>query len=367
MRTEAKMLIRGVSSVELGDTRASQFLPQMKLLVWGNEANFSARLSDAKFDLGEISHIAEKTTWRRGLVEAAFYPTGEGYEFELILASRPISPTIEFSLQHKNMAFFFQPALTKEEERAGDYRPDDVVGSYAVYHASRKGNEYGIGKAFHLYRPWAQDATGKRVWCDLAIDPKLNRMTIALPVEFWRSAVYPVLVDPTFGYTSAPATESAWTSNRLYGATGTPASSGTVTSIWVYARVTTGSGNVKPVLVLKSAKTIVSNGVGNPGAVNTTSGAWRECTYTTGPSVTGGTAYYVCAVGDSGMDFGRFYFDNTGSSGDAAIDTSNSYTTPTDPTDMTTQARQYGFYADYTEPPSMLPPFPRIVQPILAM
>lgn len=343
--------------VEIGDSKQVEFYPQTKLMFWHNECNFSARLTGLDERQAVVNVEVEKTTWVRSDVEARFFEKpdehvdGEdkAYEFEVVLKEPPASNVLTFSLQTKELDFWYQGELTEEEVKAGDYRPEHVVGSYAVYHKSKKNGQYGTGKAFHVYRPWAEDANGERVWCDLNIDAGTGVMTITLPEEFHAKAQYPVLVDPTFGYTTAPATESTWTGNRMYGMTGTPSEGGPVESISVYTRVTTGSGNIKAVLVDKASANIVSNGVGGTVAVTSTSASWRtaQYTYSARPVVAASTAYYVCAVGDSGMDYGKFYFDNTGSSGDALIDTSNSYTTPTNPTDLTTQARQYGFYATF--------------------
>jgi len=83
-----------------------------------------------------------------------------------------------------------------------------VVGSYAVYHSTKRNNivggmEYQTGKAFHIYRPHAVDADGVKVWCELDITE--GELTVTVPEDFLNKASYPVVVDPTFGYSSVGA------------------------------------------------------------------------------------------------------------------------------------------------------------------
>jgi hypothetical protein len=127
------------------------------------------------------------------------------------LLEKPASNVLNFTVDTKGLDFFYQPALTPEEIVAGANRPENVVGSYAVYYKNCPANyvggkEYKAGKAFHIYRPWAEDSAGTHVWCDLNITDGL--MTVTLPQTFVDTAVYPVVVDPTFGYTTKGASEA---------------------------------------------------------------------------------------------------------------------------------------------------------------
>lgn len=122
---------------------------------------------------------------------------------------------IKYGLSVKGLNLVFQPALNEElnvknydfvnethairDGKVVNFRPENVVGSYAVYYSD------GSGKAFHVYRPWAIDAKGSKSWCDLIIDVELGVLQIAVPKEFADKAVYPLIVDPSFGYTSIGA------------------------------------------------------------------------------------------------------------------------------------------------------------------
>jgi len=72
-------------------------------------------------------------------------------------------------------------------------RPEHVVGSYAVYHKTRRDHypgkpNYRAGKVAHIYRPRIVDAAGKAVWGELSAEPVLGRLTITIPQEFLETA-----------------------------------------------------------------------------------------------------------------------------------------------------------------------------------
>ena len=113
--------------------------------------------------------------------------------------------------------------ITQEEIDDGASRPENVVGSYAVYHQTRgrvndsAGMEYKTGKAFHIYRPEAIDRDGNKVWCDLSISEQTGTLTVTVPQPFLDTAMYPVRVDPTFGYTTAGSSSGFEQDDILYG------------------------------------------------------------------------------------------------------------------------------------------------------
>lgn len=133
----------------------------------------------------------------------------EGFEFEVILKDKPQSNIVEFELEMEGLKAHYQPELTQEEKDEGVHRPENVIGSYAVYHATcgnmHKGQanaeKYRTGKAFHIYRPKVIDNSGDWVWAELNLGNGI--LTVTIPQEFLDTAVYPVRVDPTFGYVDA--------------------------------------------------------------------------------------------------------------------------------------------------------------------
>lgn len=185
------------------------------------------------------------------LEPSAAFPDG-GYELNVVLKTPPLTNTLTYTLDTKGLDFFYQPPLDQEEQPSKIYscnatdcfngngelithRPENVVGSYAAYYAAvtqniENGKEYRTGKAFHIYRPYAVDTKGTTVWADLLIDITTNTFTIAIPQQFLDEAIYPVLVDPTFGYTSSGASNAGGTGPVLTNFT-TNNEGGTITNI----------------------------------------------------------------------------------------------------------------------------------------
>src|SRR5205085_2722515 len=100
-------------------------------------------------------------------------------------------------LNTKGLDFIYQPELTSEEEKEGCVRPDNVVGSYAIFTSEEKinrvgGKEYKSGKVGHIYRPRIEDANGEKVWGELNIDTKNGVLSVEIPQVFLDKASYPV-------------------------------------------------------------------------------------------------------------------------------------------------------------------------------
>lgn len=185
--------------LEIGDSKQKDFIPQAKIMKWDNEVNFSIRRDNSSRAFKEVDgkFVCE------GAEDVVFYELEDGLEIEIILKEKPVSNVFEYTLRHKGLDFFYQPELTQEEKNNGASRPDNVIGSYAVYHKTKKNNNvkgknYKTGKAFHIYRPKAIDANGIEVWCDLLIEKDV--LSVTVPQSYLDKASYPVVIDPTFGY-----------------------------------------------------------------------------------------------------------------------------------------------------------------------
>lgn len=279
-------------------------------------------------------------------------------EWEIVLDSRPVSNRFNFPISSQNLLFLYQSDLSPEEIAEGAMRPDSVAGSYAVYHTFRHDDwkivsendtiseEYGTGKAFHIYRPQAHDATGKAVWCDLKIDSDL---AITVPDDFLSAAVYPVTIDPTFGYSSAGASQTipgtakanindAHTYLAGFGETITSftvyASSGSGTQSLGLAAYTMDNGSPKlPVTRLATAATVSLTGG---------TAAWYT-TATVSQALTSGTRYCV-ALGD-GNSYTNIFYDSYGAT---ARSNNNTSALPATWTNNGTGSVVYSMYATYT-------------------
>lgn len=179
--------------------------------------------------------------------------TIEGFEFNITLSRNPVVNSFAINIERFGWNWFYQPPLDEELNLAEytfvnathaingtevlRFRPENVVGSYAVY-SSYKGNEYKTGKVLHLYRPLLIDANGNRVWG--AINVTGNTLTISADRTWLDNAVYPVVIDPSFGSTSAggSSTTTYWNS-AAYGAIYTLTEEGTVTTITAYVSAST--------------------------------------------------------------------------------------------------------------------------------
>lgn len=135
-----------------------------------------------------------------------------GIEYEIILKKKPPTNSISIAVNSNRYVFYYQPALTQDEINEGLFRPDNVVGSYAVYHATGWGNEYKSGKAFHIYRPYATDNSGWSTWLDYNTD--LNDtgiLIITIDQKYLDNADYPITIDPSIGDESGGAScDEGW-------------------------------------------------------------------------------------------------------------------------------------------------------------
>jgi hypothetical protein len=203
--------------VIVGDDKQLDFKPQVKIQRWDNEVNFSIRAEEkpnatVEQKKGVIKYIT--TDYEVHQYEKPEVSEDGGFEFEWVLNKKPESNILKATIQTKGLDFFYQPEPTQEEINDGLLRPDNVIGSYAVYHKTKKDNivgdmEYKTGKFCHIYRPKAIDKNGVETWCELNINEEAGELTVTVPQEFLDNAVYPIIVDPTFGYTTLGASRLA--------------------------------------------------------------------------------------------------------------------------------------------------------------
>jgi len=215
------VLIRALTAT-IGDSTAISFKPQLKLSAWGDEGEFTIDLkgdSDIVVDsvsTGTVNNAGSIDIKLNNYIRHLLYKRVDGnLEWEIIFESKPVRNYIEYPIQTKGLIFAYQDTLRDIDTMS--FRPDSVIGSYAVYHASRKNNLtrldgsqeiYNTGKAFHIYRPKVRDSGGDTAWCQLSINTKTGIMRITVPQKFLDEAVYPVTIDPTLGYTTKGASSA---------------------------------------------------------------------------------------------------------------------------------------------------------------
>jgi len=333
-------------AIEIGDAKQpSLTYPQFKTKHWDNECNFSVRLVDDDYENATIKTNASAIEWSRAGRIARFYDknTGDengGFEFEVEFASKPASNIVEFTIQTKGLTFTKQPDGTS------------VPGSYAVYHQEKTGNfvggkHYRTGKAFHIYKPHAVDFEGVEVECALDINVVTGILSVTVPQNFIDDAVYPIIVDPTFGYTSIGASNATAAADAISGIGDLPASSGDVDSISFYARAASGTADIITALY-------DSGGTDNPTDYIdetaektgiTTTAAWHTLNFSTPPAVAASTEYYICYAENADI---TFYYDVVASSAFFKLSAMTYPTWPSEIIGETGSNARRSIYATYT-------------------
>lgn len=195
--------------VEVGDIKQPDFKPQFKMMRWGNKVNFSVRSEE--HPLATVKIEGEKIKYITPDYEVHQYEKPDasengGFEFEWILSKRPKTNILKATIQSKGLNFYYQEKIDKNSFFTE--RPDNIIGSYAVYASEKRinyegGKKYGTGKVAHIYRPKAIDSLNNETWCKLNIENGI--LTVEVPKEFLKNAKYPVIVDPTIGYNTIGA------------------------------------------------------------------------------------------------------------------------------------------------------------------
>ena len=188
----------------IGGKDKTKFIPNINMSFFGDEFFINLNRRDKTAIASAVDGKAEIG----GIDKDIFHIDDQGrFKWDIEFASRPAVNSWTWELKHtKGIEFYYQDALTAEEIAEGCERPDEVVGSYAVY-CNKSNNKYKTGKVCHIYRPFCYDAKGNTIYADLKIAD--GQLTITIDAKWLDNAVYPVRLDPTFGYTTAGASSMA--------------------------------------------------------------------------------------------------------------------------------------------------------------
>ncbi|MBU2635312.1 hypothetical protein KJ841_02465, partial [Patescibacteria group bacterium] len=208
--------------------------------------------------------------------------------------------------------------------------------------------------AFHIYRPKVYDAEGKEIWGELNIDEEKGILTVIVDQNWLDNAVYPVVIDPTFGYTTLGASELALTGvgdvDKLCLRIGNPGENGTANSISLGARLSVGTSAMAWQGGLYNASLGLLSPQTATGVINSATKQWWTLDFTNGPSVSNAN-FYASAFMD--------YYDTTsiishaydagGVSGDSKYNQSSlTYNIWPNPFSGTDSTSIYSIYATYT-------------------
>ncbi len=190
--------------ITIGEENEDNFVPNIKIKRW-DEVWFKIkpRLDGIDIDDMELEFEDNKIKFKTPEMEIEFEDFEDSYKMIWYLNSKPDSSIVSFDIESDGVDFFYQPELTQKKIDEGYIRPDNVVGSYAVYASEQKtnwtdGKEYKVGKVGHIYRPRLKDSNNWEVWGDLHIENGVYEVTI--PQDFYDNAVYPIRSNDTFGY-----------------------------------------------------------------------------------------------------------------------------------------------------------------------
>jgi hypothetical protein len=407
---EGQGLVSRMLNIFSGKNIEPKFTPELKISRWDDEATLALmpkmlngsiiENKNLKFDGNNIEIETPDVDYHLYEIPKSTVNEDGSYEYNIILKKKPANNKVEFSIETKGLDFIFQPPLTKEykngyseeykrnilvtETQIKDLqgnvleeRPEKIVDSYAVYTSEEKvnwvgGKEYKTGKVGHIFRPKIIDSVGNWTWGVLSIDKKSGILSVEIPQKFLDEAVYPVqqAAGFEFGYVG----EGATTVNNvgfdlIKLEAGTATVSGTVNSIYFYAKYNANGGatgyawqgglygvdgEAKPDTLL-SPQTAT-------GMVTSTTKAWYHLEFGSTLSVTASTKYYVAAYVN--YDATQTYTTYKDSGGDALEscssnngDVYNAWPTPLSEYDRTfpNPQNKTSLYATYTPDPTPTP------------
>jgi hypothetical protein len=288
-----------------------------------------------------------------------------GVEFDTILYEKPETNSIDYPIETKGLTFYYQPPLNQENQKEGitctettcydkdgkvtSFRPESVVGSYAVYHESKQGDfsksggqNYKTGKAFHVYRPKVTDASGKETWGTLNIDDQNRTLTVTVDQDWLNTATYPVTIDPIFGYDGGPSSMTDFY-ELIAGSIFDMPENGTVSSVSFAKTGPGGNTAYKAGIYLHSDLSFIagSNETADDGF------DWQELNLTTTPSLVSGTTYLLVAWNKNNV--GRHYFSYDTGSANQGHEKSQAWGSfPDHLVSPTHNSNKYCIYATYT-------------------
>ena len=358
-----------------------EFRPTIEMRRW-NEVGF--KLTPINNELGasnvqdknkKLNFVGDKIVYENSKAKYEMYENGDEYKYVWYLKKKPASNVIEFQIDTEGLDFFYQPPLTEEykngyskefkkeivvtETQVKDLdgnilveRPENVVGSYAVYHSTKggmndkDGKEYKTGKAFQIYRPHIIDANGNETWGILKIENGIY--SVEIPQEFLDTCNFPIFSNDTFGYTTIGGSWGSWSTDRWISyVASSPSDASGGTDITAYVWGFSSDCAFKGVMVLAGSSTIITNGVGNAIVNGTASAAWQTSTFGVSPTLSANTSYWIGIVVQS-TNADQYVAYDSGGSSTLKYELDNSYSSPTDPSGVTTGDDQYSIYATYT-------------------
>jgi len=314
---------------------------------------------DGKETLGNYSVWGTDGVGRQATTTA---PNEGGFEFEIVLGEIPASNVFVLPIESEGLSFHPQKALNEEQQEEGidciatecrdadgritTQRPIDIVDSIAVYSDGKSGDftlmggyNYMAGKVAHIKRIEMIDANGATEYCKQAIAD--NLWTIDCPMAWLSGAVYPVVVDPTFGYTTVGTTGISYAGNSSGVGSLFTGYAGTATLLTVHGASSSGGNWIATSIYKHSDLTLIVRK--NKSLYGDTVDGWKEVDIVD----TNITAQeYLLMVGTNSD---LFLVDYDTGNENQGHDTSSSIYLSTSPITITAHnTKKYSIYATYT-------------------
>jgi len=354
----------------------AEFKPNIELKRW-NEVSFKIKTDNLLKDIAtedkQLSFDKDKIKFDTPKIsfEMYDYTEGEGgYKYIWYLNEKPLTNKIEFQIESSGLDFFYQPPLNEEntdpnltctETQCKDAddnivmeRPENVVGSYAVYHSTKGGmndaygKDYKVGKAFHIYRPHLIDANGLEAWGILKIENGIY--SVEIPQDFLDTAVYPIKSNDDFGWTAQGGSTNIYANTNYIWyspTTNSPTFNGVADSMSIYvAKNASEDTGVAIKMALYSGLTSYVAETGEVLPLSTTI-AKLTSNFTSPPLIYSASSYLFPFNGTSSSNYYAYAFDALGVTNKYK---SNTYTNswPADITGLNGANRTISIYATYT-------------------
>lgn len=281
------------------------------------------------YDLGTPSLSERLADKRKKNVVTTTTDFGEGgFKVDILLNEKPDTNVFCYYIEGwEDYNFSYQGPLTAEEIAEGAERPEDIVGSFAVYHKTLKnhrigGENYATGKFGHIPYPYVWEVNNKEATKERAEDFTFSKGNLCVTArqEFLDKATYPVQIDPTFGYTTAGAS-SFGTANIIWHTGYDAPEAGTVTKLTAYLAWTSVFSSVhtyKTAIWDSTTRAEITNGETGTWTSPASSGSgWQDFTFVTDPTVSA-TTYLLGVASNQASGNEQAQFDDVGSVDDAS-------------------------------------------------
>lgn len=288
----------------------------------------------------------------------------DGIELEIVLDNKPSQNTFKFSGNiPKDCRSWYQKSMSfNEQMKKNIHQPANVAGSFAIYNSDKVNNKYATGKIGHIYRPIAHDAKGVKVFCDFVNYKKVSEdsesievdlsygFDVQVPRDFLDTATYPVIIDPTFGYTTAGGSSTTFSDVILGTTQQSDTTTGRLQSIYINSPSNVFATTYIQTALYNSSGNLIDQSL--EYSVPSHTAGWHGIAFSNFPSITASANHTLSVTGQGTGGYGSslvLAYDSTG--GKTSYTQSQSYVVNTFPANLnsaTTQSsRQYSIYAIY--------------------